>query len=585
MHTFVPTALVAWTTSISGLAPGSEPVRGTEAEASFTQSGVAAGFGNAVPMGHEWITRLAALELLGGDPVLAPDPIDPRLKWTKGKAKHTELDAPGAKQEVKRITEQRIPDQRYQSTYEPVLCAIVGERWVDIAGFNVTSAHVFDRCDCFDGVAQEPAEIQQDHFMRRYDDAGAEGGVHAAQRSQQRFIEHFVAAALAPKTLMMVWDGGGYSALDEVDRNYFLFGRALHLFQDSFSPEHTVRMADDNFERVCQVKAYLCSAGAEQHSHAAPTTLDYTSGDVIWNVGTGLNLGWQSYRPSFMKAVALVATEASKDAWAAFIRTMGTPMEQRAEVARAEALILVENWLRFDEAEMLAWYRDEHHRDATYVLAEGEKGKGRSVGDCVRVDLSFASGNQAEKVAELEAAQRLCLYNVVAEPGYSDLFDPHVRMPFHWRWRNALKLETPPAGWEPPMRAADTGVRVQIKSVENGRPMSAPDGIADNAWIYCKAGGKALDFIVVGPKSGAYLRLANANLFLSYRSVTGAVKLDSSPTDAAFAFEKVKGGWALRNLKYEEYVWLSGESPYLTGAGKRDQANAQWVVEGLPPSW
>ena len=39
----------------------------------FTQNGVSVGFGSAIPMGHEWITRLSALELLGGDPIMQPD--------------------------------------------------------------------------------------------------------------------------------------------------------------------------------------------------------------------------------------------------------------------------------------------------------------------------------------------------------------------------------------------------------------------------------------------------------------------------------------------------------------------------------
>ncbi len=29
--------------------------------------------------------------------------------------------------------------------------------------------------NCFDAVAQEPAEVQYDHFMRRYDEVGGQG--------------------------------------------------------------------------------------------------------------------------------------------------------------------------------------------------------------------------------------------------------------------------------------------------------------------------------------------------------------------------------------------------------------------------
>jgi hypothetical protein len=83
-------------------------------------------------------------------------------------------------------------------------------------------------------------------------------------------------------------------------------------------------------EKVLAVKSYLCASGAEQHSHSNSAVLNYTSGDVVWLPGTRFLPGWSSYKPSFMKTPALVATEASKDLWAAFIRTMGTPSAARA---------------------------------------------------------------------------------------------------------------------------------------------------------------------------------------------------------------------------------------------------------------
>jgi hypothetical protein len=60
----------------------------------YTQSGVSFGFVNGVPMGHEWVTRMAAIELLGYTPATAPDipdPSDPRKHWTQGLAKNTSL--------------------------------------------------------------------------------------------------------------------------------------------------------------------------------------------------------------------------------------------------------------------------------------------------------------------------------------------------------------------------------------------------------------------------------------------------------------------------------------------------------------
>jgi hypothetical protein len=205
----------------------------------FTQSGAASFFGSVIPMGHEWITRMAGMELLGGDSVIKPDPNDPRKHWTKGLAKDTDLH--GAQNEVKRIKDHKIKDSRYESTYDAVFAAIIGERWVDIGGFNVAKSQ-FGHHNCFDNVAQEPVDVQYDHFMRRYDDRGGSGGVDAALRSRERFTQYFVTAATAPHGVITVWDGGGTSALVTVDRNYFLFGRAVHLFEDSFSSEHTVRL-------------------------------------------------------------------------------------------------------------------------------------------------------------------------------------------------------------------------------------------------------------------------------------------------------------------------------------------------------
>jgi hypothetical protein len=380
---------------------------------------------------------------------------------------------------------------------------------------------------------------------------------------------------------MRVWDGGGYSALTDVDRNYFLFGRAAHLFEDSFSSEHTVRIPADNHERVRQVKSYLCASGSEQHTHSMTEVLKFTSGDVIWTPGTQLGSGWTSYKPSNMKVPALVAMEATKDLWAAFIRTMGVPLAQREQVARSEAQRLVQNWLSFDATEMRAWYDDPGHRDATYVLATGQTGKGQTVSACMK-GLGVASGDQLARVRELEDTQRFCLYNVVPEEGYSDLFDPSMHMPFNWKWKGS-DWQAPPAGWKIPERPADTGLRVRIKNLDNGQYMAAPDGIASDKWLYCRAGTKPLDFILVGSKDDGVYRVTSApGLFLSYTAATGAVKLYGSPNQASYQLNKAGAGTAIRNRYWQQYMWLSKESPYITKAGNPANRNAQWLVEGVP---
>ena len=544
----------------------------------FTQSGVGTIIANAVPMGHEWVTRLAALELVGGDPVAKPDPLDPRRTWTQGKAKNLDLSSAGAQGELKRIRRQAYRDKRYESTYKPVYDAIVGERWVDIGGYNVTSSQNPLNLNCWDAVAQEPADVQYDHFMRRYDDRGGDGGVQAARRSRERFIEYFVNAAMAPTTLMVVWDGGGYSARTEVDRNYFLFGRAAHLFEDSFSSEHTVRIAADNYESVRQVKSYLCAAGSEQHTHSTAETAEYASGDVIWKRGTQFDPTWNSYKPSNMTTLALVATEASKDLWAAFIRSMGAPLAQRQAVARAEAEKLAENWLSSDDAEMRDWYTNPVHRREGYVREANKDLPGQSVSECMQ-GLGVQSGEQAEKVRELERTQRICLYNAKAVDGYADLWDTSLRMPYNWAWKDTLKWQQPPSDWKIPERPADTGTRVRIRSRLNGQYMTAPDGIRNDAWIYARAGAQPLEFIRVGPASNAYYRLSDANLFLSYRFSTGAVKLYKSPLQANYAVKRVGDAFAIENLFWKHFMWLYKESPYITRKGDPGKRNAQWLIE------
>ncbi len=552
----------------------------------FTQSGAGTLIANTVPMGHEWVTRLAALELMGGDPIVKPDPNDPRRHWTHGKAKNLDLSGAGAQAELRRIMAQSYPDKRYQSTYKAIYDAIVGERWVDLGGFNVAKS-MMGKHDCFGAVAQEPVEVQYDHFMRRFDEIGGEGGVQAARKSRERFVEYFVNAAMAPPTVMVVWDGGLSSAQTEVDRNYFLFGRAVHLFQDSFSSEHTVRLPADNYEAVRQVKSYMCAAGSEQHTHANSELLSYQSGDVVWRPDATRNPGWDSYIPSNMKDVALVATEASKDLWAAFIRTMGTPLATRQGVAQSEAEALARNWLSGNDDEMRKWYDNTNNRNEGYVLGPGESGKGQSVKDCM-IGLGIKPGDktgeqmQQERVRALEETQRICLYNVKAEDGYSDLFDPSLHMPYNWTWVNPLKWETPPSGWTPPRRPADTGTRLQIKSRQDNCHLSAPDGIENNAWIYCRAGAKPLEFILVGSATDGYYRLANAPLFMSYRASTGAVKLYNSPNQASYRLTPAPAGnqgMTIKNLHWDMYMWLYKDSPYITRKGDPAKRDAQWMIE------
>ncbi|PVZ72637.1 hemolysin D [Pelagibaculum spongiae] len=548
----------------------------------FTQSGAGAAIvGNGTPMGHEWLTKMSAFETIGQSYEGQYISDDPRRSWQKGLAKKPNLHI-AAQAELNRLKQQIVDENRYDSKYEFIRSAIIGQRWVDIGGFSVAKG-LIGKYDCFDLVAQEPAELQQDHFMRRYDDIGGQGAINAATRGQQRFIDHFINAAMASQQQIKVWDGGGYSKKVSVDYRYFLFGRAVHIFQDSFSPEHTVRLPVDNYEMVRQVKSYLCAEGSEQHSHAIKDQLTYESGDVIWNEGTRVQTGWDSYNPGNMKAVALTATEASKDLWAAFLRTTSVPKAQREAVAMQEAQSLVNNWLSFNKAEMLGWYGNLSNRDDSYVLMAMESvSQGANQQQCM-VGLGVESGNQQEKIEQFEQGRETCLYNIEAEPGYEDLYDPYMGIPLNWRWKYS-SWQDAPEGFQLPQPVANSGRDVTIRSQYNGHAITAPDGLSDNNWIYNQSGSPVVFTQVpngLNPNSYYFRARDNADLFLSYREATGAVKLENSPKEASFTTQYLGDAAYLLNDYWQDHMWLNkrSKSPYVTDEYGRGDKEARWSIE------
>jgi hypothetical protein len=491
---------------------------------------------------------------------------------------------------VARIKGLARTEKRYQSLYRPIFDAIVGERWVDIGGYNVANSKMSE-FNCWDAVAQEPAEIQEDHFMRRYDDSGGEGGVRAASEGQKRFIRYFVEAATAPPTSMLVWDGGGSSLQEQVDRNYFLMGRAAHLFEDSFSSEHTVRIqtATDNLERVRQVKSYLCAYGSEQHTHSTDAIFDYSSGDVIWLPDSKWSgTSWQTYKPSNMKTTALVAMEATKDLWAAFIRTMAVPRDQREAKAEAEAKTLVDNWLSFDAGEMRTWYDPPSNRLEHYVLNPGQSGPGQTQFACM-MGLGVASGKQSDMVAQLQSTQSLCLSNVEAVDGYSDLFDPQIRMFYNWQRKGTWDSNVPP-GWRGLERPADTGQRVRVSLFNPRRPMSAK--LQNNTYV--RLGGQPLDLIMVPTPDNVKGTITQNNyffrstfeptLFLSYAATSdGTVKLWNGTRNSSYEVDSADQAKSIMNLYWNQYVWADEKGyVYLTKKGDPKNMNSQWAIDPSP---
>jgi hypothetical protein len=550
----------------------------------FTQH-AGTSLGNPAPMGHEWITRLAAIELLGGDRVIADDPKDVRKTWKadgRGMAKNTKVDA--ALKEVARIKASPTSENVYAATYKLVWDAIIGERWVDIGGHNYAKSRFLDDVNCLDMVTQEPMDIQYDHYMRKYDEIGGEGGITAAKASKEAFIRYFVAAAKAPSGEMPVWDGGGYATAVTVDRNYFLFGRALHLLEDSFSPDHTVRVDTDRFEKVRQVKSYLCAPGSEQHLHPSGPP-PYENGDVIWKPESKwAGTDFSTYRPSNMKDVALVATEATKDAWAAFIRTMAVEPGARATIANQEAARLANDWLSLSsEDEARSWYRDGAHRDRTYVRSTSsaeDGGNGRTVAACMQEDLG-TKRTQAEQVKMIESARRTCLYNMVPVPEYADNLDPSLHAAYDWEWRSR-GLETPPKDWEitkpPPFSA-----RVQIVSRQTRQPM----GFGDSDWIYCD-GQKdrvPIDFDMVGPLDNVLFRVASrSGSFLNQSDgAWGQVGLYSSTSKGSYKIvRRPDGSYNIFNNHWKLYMYIDDYKPFVHKNADPNKLSGQWLINGLP---
>lgn len=130
--------------------------------------------------------------------------------------------------------------------------------------------------------------------------------------------------------------------------------------------------------------------------------------------------------------------------------------------------------------------------------------------------------------------------------------------------------------------ATKTPIKVKIKSASNQMYLCASDGLQHNKWLYCKS-GTPLNFIVEGDINNCSLRVDGTNLYFSYTDATGAVKLWNTNERAQFKLERQSNGtYAMKNIAYDQYIWLSKESPYLTRAGNPAIPSGRWYIEGLP---
>jgi len=505
------------------------------------------------PMGHEWITRVSIYDLIKGDPLdnYGIRGADPRKNFPSSwLAKNTRFSGAYAQKLKGRKASIPVGSINYQAKYDFIRSAIVGVRWVDLAGVNVAKAKwPVPHINPFDVVAQEGSDVQYDHFMRAFDDLGSKGGYHAARKAQERFIEQFVRAAMADDSKrILVWDGGLASRVEEVDYNYFLFGRASHLFQDSFSPEHTVRIEKDGYRTVKQVNSYICNKGSEQHSHKVKDIiLTSKSGDVIWKSGvenfTKGKLNWKDYQLKSMKTIALVATEANEDLWAAFMRTMDTPRAKREYKAKEEARKLVKNWLSINQEEAEKWYRYNENRNKNYVLAQGESGKGLTEKACMTKVLE-TKVSRDEKISKINEDRRIAVYNMKAVHGYGDSYDPYLRIPYLWRWLDNKKYKQPGSSYKIPtkdeiIKNKEQPIRkIQLVNTRTKATLGALKGSdlgpTERRYTYCKKSVKLpplyktwdvhrVTFELIGDNNDFYLRMAGRpSIFLTYEGFCSA---------------------------------------------------------------
>jgi hypothetical protein len=48
-----------------------------------------------------------------------------------------------------------------------------------------------------------------------------------------------------------------------------------------------------------------------------------------------------------------------------------------------------------------------------------------------------------------------------------------------------------------------------------------------------------------------------------------------------YKVDQAGSGWSLMSVYWNQYMWLSGESPYITRAGKPSNKDSQWQIDGL----
>ncbi len=382
------------------------------------------------PLGHEWITVASALELLNapkptvaqltkdqGKTILSAmgDWMKAHLKvWdrmSKTKALEQEpmrkafLTAYKDKLTVSHTTDNWPRDGRggYSARYYNVWSAVMGQRWVDLGGFNVVRSS-----KCWDAITQMGDAQQPDHFLRRRADIGPKGAVSAIEQARSNFKKYFIEAVLADpqdKEIITFRDGGADVKAYTARKAYFLFGRAAHLFQDSFSTEHGDRDEATGYKTITDIKSYVCTSGSVGHTHDKP--LSGHHGDVIWFHDLA-SMG-HDYSDKNVKPYALAAILAMEDLWVAFMYARYGGNSDTLKAANRFADVMTKKWMSYDPN------KAGHTESAAW--------------------LTLATQPACDKKVDMPTVQTVdharCIKQIAPIGAERD---PHLGMPYNWTW-------------------------------------------------------------------------------------------------------------------------------------------------------
>lgn len=203
-----------------------------------------------------------------------------------------------------------------------VYSAIIGQRWVDMMGFRGVPGT--ESAECLDAVAQDNDDVQYSHTLRKKCDVGREGRNRTIEGSKALIRAWFKRGLQEGRDASMtVTDGGATQQSITVSKAFFHFGRASHVFQDSFSPEHTIRNAGARGKPITDVRTFVCTPGAPVHRHDHPAT-----GDIVPNTCNPNANPADLSQNIDIRREAVWAVNGMVDLWKAFMNKSTDEMER-----------------------------------------------------------------------------------------------------------------------------------------------------------------------------------------------------------------------------------------------------------------